>query len=111
MLTRYSDNLLKLRGETIARKEAIESLNRAQYEGYEQAIENNVIDEKFVKKDGIQQVMRVCEIVTKHLMVMLLDFVNLLLVIADQQCFTQATHPKVQAVRTLSIVVAACDIV
>lgn len=51
MLTRYSDNLLKLRGETIARKEAIESLNRAQYEGYEQAIENNVIDEKFVKKE------------------------------------------------------------
>lgn len=43
MIARYSDNLLKLRGETIGRSEMIESLNRSQWEAYKQAAEKGTI--------------------------------------------------------------------
>lgn len=50
MIARYNDNLLKLRGETIARTEMISTLNRGQYESYQQAIEKGVIRQSAIKK-------------------------------------------------------------
>lgn len=45
---RYSDRLLKLRGNTIARTEAIHSLAAAQHESYRQAIESGAVNAESV---------------------------------------------------------------
>lgn len=45
MAARYSDNLLKVRGEAIARTEMIESLNHAQFEAFEQARDQGKIQD------------------------------------------------------------------
>lgn len=37
LIGRYNDSMLQLRGETIARTETVQSLNRAQYEAFKQA--------------------------------------------------------------------------
>jgi uncharacterized protein YajQ (UPF0234 family) len=50
LMTRYSDNLLKLRGETIARDQALTSLNKSEYEATTQMVENGVVDERDVKR-------------------------------------------------------------
>lgn len=47
---RYSDSLLQLRGETIARTEMLTSLNAASREAYEQAIDTGAIQRQNVKK-------------------------------------------------------------
>lgn len=47
---RYSDRLLKLRGETIARTELLGSLHHAKNEGYEQVIQRNNIPESAVTR-------------------------------------------------------------
>ena len=46
----YADRLLKLRGEVIARTEAITALNRAQIAAYEQAIAKGAVDAQAVTK-------------------------------------------------------------
>lgn len=43
LITRYKDKLLQLRGETVARTETIQSLNRAQYESYMQGVDAGMV--------------------------------------------------------------------
>ena len=50
LLSRYKDRLLLLRGETIGRDAAIESLNRSQYEALVQADEMGAIGNRGVQK-------------------------------------------------------------
>jgi hypothetical protein len=50
LINRYKDNLLKLRGETVARTETIQSLNRSEYEAYKQAIDMGATASKNVGK-------------------------------------------------------------
>lgn len=50
MIGRYADSVLQLRGETIARKESIEALNRAQYESFMQATEQGIVKQSNVRK-------------------------------------------------------------
>jgi hypothetical protein len=50
LVTRYKSNTLRYRGESIARTEALESLNRSEYEAYQQAIDNGSIDESAITK-------------------------------------------------------------
>lgn len=47
---RYADRLLALRGENIARTEALTSLNRSQYEAYKQAIDAGALTESQITK-------------------------------------------------------------
>lgn len=51
LLTRYSDKMLLNRGETIARTEAIASLNQAQLESVKQMVETGSIDNQDVKRE------------------------------------------------------------
>lgn len=48
---RYKDNLLKLRGDTIARTETIQSLNRAEWEALKQAADMGAINEQSTKRE------------------------------------------------------------
>lgn len=50
IMGRYSDRLLQLRGETIARTEAMASLNQAQVEAYRQAIDTGAVRRQDVRK-------------------------------------------------------------
>lgn len=50
MTARYNDRLLKLRADTIARTESLQSLNAARYAAYEQAIQNGVVAPGLIKK-------------------------------------------------------------
>lgn len=47
---RYSDSLLQLRGETIARSEALQSLNESESEAYQQAIDTGGLKKSAVTK-------------------------------------------------------------
>lgn len=47
---RYKDNLLELRGTTIARTEAIQALNRSDYEATMQAVDQGAIKRKYVQR-------------------------------------------------------------
>lgn len=49
-LARYADSLLQLRGETIARTEAMASLHAAQVEAFEQAIDTGSVARQDVRK-------------------------------------------------------------
>lgn len=49
MASRYSDGLLKLRGETIARTEMLQSLHNAQDEGMQQLIDNGNLSKEQIK--------------------------------------------------------------
>jgi uncharacterized protein with gpF-like domain len=51
LLTRYKDSLLKLRGESIARTESIQSLNRSQFEAIKQASDMGAMKNKQAKKE------------------------------------------------------------
>lgn len=50
LATRYADRVLQYRGETIARTEALQSLNHAQREAFEQAIDMGAVDRGQIKK-------------------------------------------------------------
>ena len=50
MLGRYSDRLLELRGETVARTESMTALNQSHREAYEQAIDTGAIQRANVKR-------------------------------------------------------------
>ena len=47
---RYADRLLQLRGETIARTEAIASLNQAEHEAVKQAVDMGAVKQKNIKR-------------------------------------------------------------
>lgn len=47
---RYSDNVLRMRGETIARTEALQSLNQSQDMAFRQAIDEGIIDQSAVQR-------------------------------------------------------------
>jgi hypothetical protein len=47
---KYADSLLQLRGETIARTEALQSLNQSQDEAFRQAIDQGVVNKSAVKR-------------------------------------------------------------
>lgn len=49
--TRYSDNLLQWRGETIARDQSIKALNTAQNEATQQLIDTGAVDTQDVKRE------------------------------------------------------------
>lgn len=51
LISRYKDSLLQLRGETIARTETIQSLNRSEYEAFHQAIDSGAADQSAVKRE------------------------------------------------------------
>lgn len=50
LTTRYSDSLLQLRGETIARTEALQSLNQAQNEAFRQSVDAGLIQADNVER-------------------------------------------------------------
>lgn len=50
ILGRYKDSLLKLRGDTIGRTEAIQALNRSEYESNMQLIDSGAIRKQAVKR-------------------------------------------------------------
>lgn len=50
LVSKYSDSLLQLRGETIARTEALQSLNQAQHMAFQQAIDEGAINQSNVKR-------------------------------------------------------------
>ncbi|RUW55608.1 head morphogenesis protein [Mesorhizobium sp. M1A.F.Ca.ET.072.01.1.1] len=50
LVGRYRDNALRYRGETIARTEAVQSLNRSEYEAHRQAIDLGAMKESAVKR-------------------------------------------------------------
>jgi len=50
LVSRYSDSLLQLRGETIARTEALQSLNQSQHLAFQQAIDQGAVDQSNVKR-------------------------------------------------------------
>lgn len=50
LVSKYSDSLLQLRGETIARTEALQSLNQAQHLAFQQAIDQGAINQSNVKR-------------------------------------------------------------
>lgn len=50
LITRYKDNALKYRGETIARTEAMQSLNASEYEAIRQAIDMGAINQSNVQR-------------------------------------------------------------
>lgn len=51
MLNRYEASLLKLRGDTIARTEAMESLNASQQEAMEQTLEKTIFTDQDVERE------------------------------------------------------------
>lgn len=51
LVSRYKDNALRARGETIGRTEAIQTLNAAEYEATLQAIEMGAVDETAVERE------------------------------------------------------------
>lgn len=50
LVTRYSDSLLQLRGETIGRTEALASLNQSAHEAFQQAIDTGAIKNNQVQR-------------------------------------------------------------
>ena len=50
LISRYADRVLAYRGEMIARTEALQSLNQAQYEAYQQAIDMGAISASAISK-------------------------------------------------------------
>lgn len=50
LTTRYSDSLLKLRGDTIARTESIYALNKSSHEAFAQAVDSGAIPSAAVKR-------------------------------------------------------------
>lgn len=50
LVTRYKDNALRYRGETIARTEAIQALNRSEWEAHKQAVALGAMREQDVKR-------------------------------------------------------------
>jgi hypothetical protein len=50
LTSRYSDSLLKLRGDNIARTESVASLNRSSMEALQQAVDNGSIPKENVKR-------------------------------------------------------------
>lgn len=51
MIDSYSNRLLKVRGDTIGRSEAIEAMNKAQQEVYIQATEKGIVKQSTIKKE------------------------------------------------------------
>jgi len=51
LITRYRDNALKYRGESIARTEALQSLNASEYEATKQAVEMGAVKAEAVKRE------------------------------------------------------------
>lgn len=51
LISRYRVNALKFRGDTIARTEAIQSLNRSEWEATKQAVETGAIKESAVQRE------------------------------------------------------------
>ena len=49
LITRYKSSLLKLRGDTIARTETIQSLNRSQHEALMQAADMGAVKQKDIQ--------------------------------------------------------------
>jgi hypothetical protein len=50
LITRYKDNALRYRGEMIARTEAIQSLNRSEWEATKQAVDLGAVDDSAVTR-------------------------------------------------------------
>lgn len=50
LTTRYKSNALRYRGEAIARTEALQSLNRSEYEAVKQAIDMGAVNVSFVRR-------------------------------------------------------------
>jgi hypothetical protein len=51
LIVRYKSSLLQLRGETIARTETIQSLNRSQHEALTQAVHMGAVKQKDIKRE------------------------------------------------------------
>lgn len=51
LVNRYNDTLLRQRGETIGRTETVQSLNKAQFDAYMQAVDAGTIREQDVTKE------------------------------------------------------------
>src|SRR5882757_5114258 len=51
LVLRYKDNALKLRGEMIARTEALQSLNASEYEAIKQAVATGAVNESAVQRE------------------------------------------------------------